>query len=414
MIQRFKNREDSEHEQAIIRLVVILCAFVYLYITYEITGKTENRSLTLIATNLYLVFGIVIFTIILFDQHISVPRRVIGIIGDTGIVSFALVVAGEIGAPLYGAYLWIIIANGFRFGKKYLYLAQIFSVAGFSYAIYTGKFWHDYPMFAAGLLIWLIVIPPYISLLLTRLEETAVKAKQADIAKSNFLANMSHELRTPLNAIIGYSELLEEETNEQGQTGYAKDLKKIRHSGSHLLGLINEILDLSKIEQGQMEIFQEKIDLNRLMDEVKTTIEPLAEKNTNQLIVNLQPGIGNVYSDVTKLRQILYNLLSNACKFTHKGVIALEVMQKVKNEQPTIVFTIKDNGVGIAPENIEGIFQPFKQESIEITKKFGGTGLGLTISKHFCEMLGGQLLLNSQKGQGSIFTVQLPMSLPQQ
>jgi two-component system sensor histidine kinase RpfC len=412
MFNVFKNREDTEHEQAIIRIVVTICTFIYLYVSYEITGRTDNRILALSATSLYLLFSIFIVIAIVINKNISVPRRIIGILTDTSIVTYAMIITGDIGAPLYGAYLWIIIANGLRFGKKYLYKSQLLSVIGFSYVVFSGSFWHEYPTFAAGLLIWLMLIPPYVGMLISRMEDAIKHAKQADAAKSDFLANMSHELRTPLNAIIGYSELLAEETHEDGLVQYSSDLQKIHHSGTHLLSLINEILDLSKVEQGQMEIYSEEIDLRQLLDEVRTTIEPLAEKNANQFRINLSPDIVSFRTDLTKLRQVLFNLLSNACKFTHEGLIVLNVLKKVDDEQSSILFTIEDNGIGIAPEKIDAIFEPFRQEATDTTKKFGGTGLGLAISKCFIELLGGKLLLSSRKGEGSVFTVQLPDQLP--
>lgn len=411
MFKSFTNQKGSEFEQGIVRLGITIFALIFLYISYEITGKTENKALALSATVLYLLFGIGILSAILFNPKPSPFRRILVIVGDISIISFALVIAEEIGAPLYGAYLWVIIANGFRFGKVYLYLAQVAAIIGFTYATLTGTFWHQYPMLAIGLLFWLIVIPPYVSLLLNRLDIAIDNARKADSAKSKFLANMSHELRTPLNAIIGYSELLTDETQEKGQTEYTEDLKKIQHAGTHLLGLINEILDLSKIEQGRMEIFTEEINISKLLDEIKTTIKPLAEQNANQLEIKTSANIGYLYSDLTKLKQILYNLLSNACKFTHNGLIILNVEKINENGDGSIVFTIQDNGIGISSEKIEEIFQPFKQESTETTRNFGGTGLGLTISKHFCELLGGQLSLKSHKGEGSVFTVQLPVQL---
>lgn len=412
MLKSFKNREDTEHEQAIIRIAVIICTFIYLYVSYEITGRTDNRVLALSATSLYLVFAIFIVIAILMNKKISVPRRIIGIATDTSIVTYALVITGDIGAPLYGAYLWVIIANGLRFGKTYLYISQLLSVIGFSYVVFNGAFWHEYPTFAAGLLIWLMLIPPYVGMLISRMEEAVKRAKKADNAKSHFLANMSHELRTPLNAIIGYSELLEEETHENGLVQYSSDLQKIHHSGTHLLNLINEILDLSKVEQGQVEIHLEEIDIQQLIDEVRTTIEPLAEKNANQLMFNLPADIGSFRTDLTKLRQVLFNLLSNACKFTHEGTVVLDVQKKDDDKHSSIIFTIEDSGIGIAPERIDAIFEPFRQETTDTSKKFGGTGLGLAISKRFTELLGGQLMLSSRKGEGSVFTVQLPDQLP--
>ncbi|WP_455217640.1 sensor histidine kinase [Kaarinaea lacus] len=407
-LERFKYREDSEHEQAIIRIAVVICTFIYLYVSYEVTGRTENRVAALTATTLYLVFAIALLVAVLADRHASVKRRIIGNITDTSIVTYALLITGDIGAPLYGAYLWIIIANGLRFGKKYLYISQFLSVVGFSYVVFTGSFWQEYPTFASGLLIWLLLIPPYVAMLVHRMEEAVTRANKADTAKSEFLANMSHELRTPLNAIIGYSELLEEEAREDGLTHYSSDLQKIQHSGTHLLGLIDGILDLSKVEQGQMEIHPEEFDIRQLMLEVNTTIKPLAEKNANQLQIHFADDIGSFRTDLTKLRQVLFNLLSNACKFTQEGTIILNVRKHTNNKHSSIIFTIEDNGIGISPEKIDAIFEPFRQETTGITKHFGGTGLGLTITKRFIELLGGQLQLRSQKGQGSIFTVQLP------
>ena len=412
MFKSLINQKGPEFEQGIVRIGITIFTLVFFYFAFQYTGETENKILALSATGLYFVFGIVMLITMLIGKKSSAFRRTVGIIGDIGMVTFALTITGAIGAPLYGTYLWIIIGNGFRFGNKYLYLAQIASIAGFAYATLTGTFWHQYPMLAVGLLIWLVVIPPYVSLLLKRLDIAVDNAKKADSAKSKFLANMSHELRTPLNAIIGYSELLTDITHENGETEYAKDLEKIHHAGRHLLGLINEILDLSKIEQGRMEIFTEEINISKLLDEVKTTIEPLAEQNANQLQIHTPVDIGCFTSDLTKLKQILYNLLSNACKFTHDGIIILDVAKITENGNGAVVFTIKDNGIGISSEKIDEIFQPFKQETSETTRNFGGTGLGLTISKHFCELLGGQLKLQSNKGEGSIFTVQLPYHLP--
>jgi two-component system sensor histidine kinase RpfC len=412
MFKSLINQKGPDLEQGIVRIAITVIVLGFFFFAFKVAGNSENKILALSATALYLVFGMGMVIVILRIQNPSTFMRTLGIIGDIGMVTFALMITGAIGAPLYGTYLWIIIGNGFRFGNKYLYLAQIASITGFAYATLTGNFWHQYPMLAVGLLIWLVVIPPYVSLLLKRLDIAINNAKKADSAKSKFLANMSHELRTPLNAIIGYSELLADETSEKGQRQYARDLKKIQHAGTHLLGLINEILDLSKIEQGRMEIFTEEINISKLLDEVKTTIEPLAEQNANQLQIQTSADVGCFSSDLTKLKQILYNLLSNACKFTHGGLIILDVAKITESRNGSIVFTIKDNGIGISPEKIEEIFQPFKQESSETTRNFGGTGLGLTISKHFCELLGGQLQLQSRKGEGSIFTVQLPDRLP--
>ena len=416
MLEHFRHRQDTEHEQAFIRVGLAIFVLIFLLISYQVTGNTDNRTEVVTAVLLFLGYAIGLLIVLWFYAAPSPFRRMTSISLDNGIITFALVMSGDIGAPIYGGYLWVTIANGFRFGKKYLYASQALAVLGFSFVITTGTFWHQYPMFAIGLLTWLLIIPPYISILLDRLSEAVSKAKKDDIAKTHFLANMSHELRTPLNAIIGYSEMLEDEMRESGQTSHAQDLKNIRHSGAHLLGLINEILDLSKIEEGKMDVYYEDINIQELTNDVITTVQPLAEKNANQIKADVAADISTFRTDVTKLRQILFNLLSNACKFTRNGHICLTVhkteMTHGRTNNECLAFTVTDDGVGIAPENFESIFLPFQQESLNTSKKFGGTGLGLTISKRFCELMDGELLVKSAKGEGCSFTVLLPATSP--
>jgi len=234
-------------------------------------------------------------------------------------------------------------------------------------------------------------------------------AEQANLAKSQFLANMSHELRTPLNAIIGYSEILFEEAKDQENSDYTNDLLKIMQAARHLLAMINDVLDLSKIEAGKMQIHTETFDLAEIVSEITNTISPLTTKNKNVLQVIWQGREGLVHSDVTKIRQILINLLGNASKFTDQGIIQLRVGIEEDNKGISWVrFQVKDSGIGISPEQQAKLFQPFIQADASTTRKYGGTGLGLTISQHFTEMLGGYLTLDSKMGEGSTFTVLIP------
>ena len=239
---------------------------------------------------------------------------------------------------------------------------------------------------------------------ITELTRARREAEAADKAKSQFLANMSHELRTPLNAVIGYSEMLLEEAADSGDEGYIPDLQKIHGSGKHLLGLINDILDLSKIEAGRMELYFETFDAAAMVQEVAMTIKPLIDKNGNSLNVVIAANSGHVRLDQVKVRQILFNLLSNASKFTENGVITLQLMRKDEH----IVFRISDTGIGMTEDQMAKLFQPFTQADASTTKKYGGTGLGLAITRHFCEMMGGSILLESDAGAGTTFTVTLP------
>jgi PAS domain S-box-containing protein len=232
--------------------------------------------------------------------------------------------------------------------------------------------------------------------------------QQANRAKSLFLANMSHELRTPLNAILGYSEMMHEEAVDQQLSEFVDDLAKINAAGKHLLALINDILDLSKIEAGKMELFLESFDLSAMIGEVATTIQPLVEKNLNKLHVERSSNLGTMRADQIKVRQALFNLLSNAAKFTQEGSITLEVERQAMDGSDWIVFRVADTGIGLSSDQIVRLFQDFTQADASTTRKFGGTGLGLALTRRFCQMMGGDVTVQSVQGAGSTFTIKLP------
>jgi signal transduction histidine kinase len=242
----------------------------------------------------------------------------------------------------------------------------------------------------------------------TRLRIAREAAEEADRTKSQFLATMSHELRTPLNAIIGYSEMLQEEARDRGQEDFVPDLEKIHASARHLLALINDILDLSKIEAGKMDLHLETFDLPGLVQDVAGTVLPLVQKNGNTLQVQCAADLGRMHADITRVRQCLFNLLGNACKFTQQGTITLQVERHQAAGRDWMRFRVSDTGIGMTPEQMQKLFQAFSQADSSTTRKYGGTGLGLAITQKLCRRMGGDVSVESEVGKGSTFTLTIP------
>jgi GAF domain-containing protein len=247
--------------------------------------------------------------------------------------------------------------------------------------------------------------------LFRELEDKGQQLELASRYKSEFLANMSHELRTPLNAIIGYSEMLQEEAEDLGYQDFTPDLQRINAAGKYLLALINDILDLSKIEAGRMDLYLETFDLTTMLHDVETTVQPLVEKNANTLVVQRADTLGTMRADLTKVRQALFNLLSNACKFTKHGTVTLAVTRQTEAGGEWITFRVSDTGIGMTPTHMARLFQAFSQAEASTARQFGGTGLGLAITKQFCQLMGGDVTVESELGKGSTFTIRLPVEV---
>jgi signal transduction histidine kinase len=245
--------------------------------------------------------------------------------------------------------------------------------------------------------------------LFDEIQDKSRQLAEASQHKSQFLANMSHELRTPLNAIIGVSEMLREDAEEAKQD--TEPLDRVLGAGRHLLALINDILDLSKIEAGRMELVLSTFALAPLINDVVKTIEPLAAKNANQVTVQCDAEIGTLHVDQMRLRQALLNLMSNANKFTEKGTITIAAHQGQENGRDWVTLAVADTGIGMTPEQMGKLFQEFSQASSATASKYGGTGLGLAISKRFCQMMGGDITVESEPGRGSTFAIRLPRTV---
>ena len=402
--QRLAKREDSEHVQAIIRLVFGLAISAYLY-----TAIGARFDIHVVCIGFELLSIVILAAIIVHPQRAPL-RRLSGAMLDIGTTTYLMWTNGEVGAPLYGIYLWVTFGNGFRYGVRSLYVSHAMSVAGFGAVIAFNPFWHVHSLMAGGFLILLAAVPFYGAVLLKDVTTAQDKAEQANAAKSRFLSVMSHEIRTPLNGIIGINTLLRRTRVTPEQLDLINTLGM---SSEVLLSLLDNVLDIAKIEAGKMNIEEAPFDFHDLIRNTLKIAGTQAVPKGLRLSVCLDGAVPRrVIGDPHRLRQVLTNLLTNAIKFTQVGGVHLRVgTAAVRHATVRVRCEVIDTGVGMTPQALSQIFQPFVQADQSTTRHYGGSGLGTTIARQLIELMNGRMGAESEPGEGSTFWFQVPLRI---
>jgi two-component system sensor histidine kinase RpfC len=404
-------RTDSEHEQAILRIVIVALVFAYMATSYtpskDDSAHTQLLLLSTLAADLFFAFAI--FVAICIWPASNVHRRIAAMFADAATATMVVLLSGEAGVSMVGVYLFITFGNGFRFGRRYLFACQALCLVGFLVALLGSSYWHKHEVAGWSLFISLVVLPLYVSTLLTRIQEARAKAEEANRAKSSFLANMSHEMRTPLNGIVGVVDLFNVTRLDAHQTEL---MRLLRHSVGVLRSLVDDVLDISKIEAGRLSIEVVDFDLHSMLNTLVRLLKPHAVAKGLNFRAMVDPSIDyHLRGDLHHLRQVLLNLLSNAIKFTHAGEITTNVTLVSENELSLrLRFEVSDTGIGISQDVQDRIFERFVQADESTTRQYGGTGLGTTIAKQLVELMSGTIGVTSALGKGSTFWFELPLS----
>ncbi|NWG38665.1 MAG: response regulator [Hydrogenophilaceae bacterium] len=405
VVHRVRARPDTEFQQALVRLVIVTGFYLYFSISElghdpRISDQVHLLGTSITLASLILVLGP------MFDPKASFLRRSLAMALDFSVATYMLSISGETGAPVVATYLWVTLGYGFRYGMPYLFVSTVLSAAGFFIVYVFNTFWQAHAALWWGIWLTLVVVPIYASSLLKQLHRAVRREKEASQAKSQFLANMSHELRTPLNGVIGIADLLRETSLNKEQ----QELTQAIHASAQTLQkLIENVLDISKIEAGKLSQNYEDYDLHHLLSSTVLMLEPQAHRKGLLLATHIAPQTPySLHGDVQHIRQVLINLIGNAIKFTEHGRVDVYVRPFTQRTQSWLRFEVVDSGIGIPVELQGRIFESFTQADASITRRYGGTGLGTTISKRLVEMMGGRIGLVSQPGDGTTFWFEIP------
>ena len=401
----YVRKPNGEHEQALVRMALAL--FISAYVLWQIP-LTEMSPKLMWTMGVFLTVSTLLLIHLAFFRQPMPVRRLIGIANDAGGITFGMLYAGELGVPIYLFYLWITFGNGFRFGRRYLYAALVASLIGFSAVLLTVDYWQQHRTLGLGLWLGMILVGMYFSTLVARMTKALQHEEAVNQAKRRFISSVSHELRTPLNAIIGMANLLQSTVLSHEQ----EDMVRSLDNASHLmLALIEDVLDFSKIEAGKLLIEHIEFDLHRLVSSTMDIFKYQAAARELELRVQIDPVTPvDLWGDPDHLRQVLVNLISNAVKFTDKGHVLLRIHCVVDNDSSVrLRFEVEDTGIGIAVDAQNKVFESFTQANDSTSRRYGGTGLGTTISRELVELMGGELGLRSEVGVGSVFWFELEL-----